>query len=59
MLPPGWKLLAVASMPRPARRGFGWYSAHVHRASRPTKMIVIAASTAQPCRVSPTICPNV
>ena len=59
MLPPGCVTLAAWSTPRPASTGLPRLSAHAQSASRATKTIVIAASTAQPCRVSFTIAPNV
>ena len=59
MLPPGWRLLATESTPRAVILGFPWYSAHTQRARNATKTTVMAASTAHPCRVSPTIAPKV
>ena len=59
MLPPGCKSLAVMSTPSAASRGLPCCSAQTQRARSATKISVIAASTAQPWRVSPTIWPKV
>ena len=58
MLPPAWRSLAWWSTPSDASVQ-PRCSATTQTASRPTKTIVIAARTAQPWRVSPTMTPNV
>ena len=58
MLPPDWRSLAwwsTPSQPSVAPR----CSATTQTARSPTKTMVIAARTAQPWRVSPTMAPNV
>ncbi len=59
MLPPDCSADACWSTPSLARIGFPACSAVTQTASIATKMIVIAASTAQPWRVSFTITPKV
>ena len=58
MLPPAWSALAVWSTPCCAKTA-PRCSATTQTARSTTKMTVIAASTAQPWRVSPTMTPNV
>ena len=59
MLPPDWRLLAVWSTPSSFIAGLPRCSAQTVTARQATKMMVIAASIAQPFRVSPTILPKV
>ena len=60
MLPPGLVAVATWSTPSVVSTGLpALLRAHSRAASSATKMSVIAASRAQPWRVSPTILPNV
>jgi hypothetical protein len=59
MLPPASASFTVWSTPRAAKAGLPFHSSYSAGRRRPTKRIVIAASTAHPWRVSPTILPKV
>ena len=59
MFPPGWVALAAWSTPSAASTGLPRFSAQAATASRATNTMVIAASTAQPWRVSFTSAPKV
>ncbi len=59
ILPPGMLKLAVWSIPSPAIARLPFSSDRTATANMATKMMVMAASRAQPLRVSPTILPNV
>jgi hypothetical protein len=59
MFPPGWPAAATGSAPSAVRRGFPACSAHIATTRQATNSTVIAASTAQPWRVSFTSRPNV
>ena len=59
MLPPAWSALARLSTPRASIRGLPCCSAHTATPTPTTRMIIMAASTAHPWRVSPTILPKV
>ena len=58
MLPPDWRSVAWWSTPSQARVA-PRCSATTQTAKRTTNTMVMAASTAQPWRVSPTMAPNV
>ena len=59
MLPPGCIAEAAWSTPSASKRGFPACSAANAPTSRGTKITSMAASTAQPCRLSLTMLPNV
>ncbi len=59
MLPPGCTALATWSMPCFAMSGLPCCSLWNAVITSGTNRISMAASTTQPCRVSPTILPNV
>ncbi len=58
MLPPGWSGLAAWSTSSDASAGLPRCSIGAATKTMTTKIRVIAASTAQPCRMSPTIRPK-
>jgi hypothetical protein len=59
MLPPDCTADACWSTPAPTSAGLPACSATVHAISSGTKITSIVTSSDQPCRVSPTILPNV
>ncbi|MCY1529983.1 hypothetical protein D9M68_651560 [compost metagenome] len=58
MLPPDCRALVAWSAPSAASTGLPWCSKVVAATTKATNSTVIAASTAQPCRRSPTMRPN-
>ena len=58
MLPPDWAADAAWSTPDDANAGLPACSKVIAPAAANVNITVIAASTAQPCRVSPTRRPN-